>query len=181
MLSKIFKAISGFFKIRDEHYHLYSKAVGRARQEFYYTELGVEDSLEGRFDLIILQLFLVTNRISIELGGKHEMIQGLQEALVCDMDRSLREMGVGDMRVGKQVKSMAVAWLGRATAYTQAIAEENDDMLIECLSRNLYSMEDGTHDMAPGMAKHVRDMIDALLQIRVDDILTSNYDYPAFK
>jgi cytochrome b pre-mRNA-processing protein 3 len=114
---------------------LYRAIVAAARQEKYYADWGVPDTLDGRFDMIVLHLFLVLERLK---GDEHQAFrQDLTDFFFRDMDRSLREMGVGDLAVGKKVRKMAEVFYGRITAY--AAAAESEDKLTEALTRNVFA------------------------------------------
>jgi len=132
---------------------LYLAAVGQARQPVYYTRFGVPDTLEGRYDMIILHVWMVMRRLT-QVGGE-AVAQALVELMFADMDRNLREMGVTDLRVGKRVLNMAEAFYGRAMAYDKALTE-GDAALTAALERNVYqSAEPGAGDPA-GLAGEVR-------------------------
>lgn len=112
---------------------LYIALVGQARQPFFYEKLQVPDTLDGRFDMIVLHVFLITQR----LKPRHrELANQIIDVMMDDMDRSLREVGVGDMSVGKKVKHMADALNGRMQIYGEAI--EDDAALRDALTRNVY-------------------------------------------
>ena len=122
---------------QQEAHTAYSVLVTRARDPFFYTECAVPDTLDGRFDVIVLQLFLVLSRLKDEADPRAALFsRALQEAFFTDMDRSIREMGVSDTGVGKRIKKMAEAFLGRLHAYE---ASKNDSALFrEHLAKNLY-------------------------------------------
>ena len=132
--------------IREGH-ALYTAAVEAARQPEYYLELGVADTLQGRFDLFGLHVALVIRRLrhDADPAGK-DIAQAVFDAMFADMDVSLREMGVGDMSIGKRVKRMWEAFHGRAQAYEAALDAGDADALAEALTRNLWGGE------APGGA-----------------------------
>ena len=120
---------------------LYTVLVTQARSPEFYTALGVEDSIRGRFDMILLHMHLLTTTLE-ERGPKGtEMSRSLQEIMVNDLDRSLREMGVGDMSVGKKMKDLAGAWFGRRLAYDEAKTLET---YAAAIARNVYESEDVT-------------------------------------
>lgn len=164
MLEKFF---SGFQRKKDV-YQLYSKIVEQARTPVFYLEYGVADTVDGRFDMILLHLFLILHRLEEEGERQAKLQRQLQEAFVTDMDRSLREMGVGDMSVGKQVKKMSVAWFGRAGAYREALTALDNNALEEALSRNVYR-DDSSGD-ARRLALYMRACRDGLSQQSIDDI-----------
>src|SRR5450432_4115159 len=114
---------------------LYDAIVSQARQPDFYAAGGVPDSIDGRFEMIVLHAYLVLRR----LRGAGEVAEPLAQALVdrlfADMDASLREMGAGDLGVGKRVKRMATAFYGRVAAYEAG--DKRGDMA-EALARNLF-------------------------------------------
>lgn len=137
---------------RDQTAHdLYVAVINQARLPAFYLHYGVPDSLDGRFDLIVLHAFLVMRRLRQAGEGEgdeaRETAQALFDLMFADMDQNLRELGVSDMSVGKRVKQMARAFYGRAAAYDEALASEGAG-LAEALRRNLYGTVDGEVDVA---------------------------------
>jgi cytochrome b pre-mRNA-processing protein 3 len=129
---------------------LYEAIVAAARQPQFYADMDVPDTVDGRFDMITLHMFLVLDRLK---EGEHEATrQNLTDVFFRDMDRSLREMGVGDLSVGKKVRKMAEAFYGRLLAYKSA-ANEGLDALAAALTRNIYT--DGINTRAPDLAEWV--------------------------
>src|SRR5262245_47098433 len=93
---------------------LYVALVEAARRPFLYTDFSIPDTLDGRFDAIVVHLFLLVRRLRQEPGARNlALARHLQEAFIADMDRSLREMGVGDTGVGHRIKKMGGALAGR--------------------------------------------------------------------
>ncbi len=128
-------------KCKDAAYIIFTKIVDQARNPAFYSEWDVADSLDGRFDLIILHVALVADRF--EQSDKNKkialMIRYLQEILFDNMDLSLREMGVGDMSVGKKIKVMAEAYYGRKQAYQKALrVDDGLESLKFSLIKNIY-------------------------------------------
>lgn len=112
----------------------YEAIVAAARHPTFYADWGVPDTLDGRFDMIALHTFLVLDRLK---GEEPAFRQALVDEFFADMDRSLREMGVGDLSVGKKVRKMAEAFYGRLAAYDQALAGEAA-ALEGALARNIF-------------------------------------------
>ena len=104
---------------RDSARLLYAAVVARAREPVFYTRFRVPDSLDGRFDMIALHAFLVLRRLKEEGADGAALGQALFDVIFSDMDRSLREMGAGDLGVGRRVKRMARGFYGRIAAYDQ--------------------------------------------------------------
>jgi cytochrome b pre-mRNA-processing protein 3 len=119
-------------------FQLYVSAVAAARDPFLYTGPGVPDTLDGRFDLVGLHAFLVIRRLKREPAPGPALAQAVFDAMFSDMDINLREMGVGDLSVGKRVKAMWDAFHGRANAYSAALAADDRGALETALARNLW-------------------------------------------
>jgi cytochrome b pre-mRNA-processing protein 3 len=144
---------------REAAYRLYTGAVEAARQPAFYARLGVPDTLDGRFELVALHVALVLRRLKTEPSAK-EFAQEVFDAMFADLDRALREMGTGDLSVGKQVKRMAAAFYGRALAYERGLAGSED--LAEALRRNLYGTIVADAGALAAMTGWVRDAAAAL-------------------
>lgn len=100
---------------------LYGAIVTAARQPVFYSGCGVEDTPEGRYEMIALHLFLVLDRLKGAGPQADRIAQRVMEAFVTDMDDSMREMGVGDLSVGKKVKRSAAGLYERFRAYREAM------------------------------------------------------------
>ena len=123
---------------------LYAACVTQARQPFFYTDHGVPDTVDGRFDLLLLHVHLVMLRLD---AGRR---QKLFDLMFADMERNLREMGVSDMRIGKRMRALIESFYGRSQAYGAAV---DATALQAVLSRNLYGVEASPH--APFMAAYM--------------------------
>ncbi|HUN46264.1 MAG TPA: ubiquinol-cytochrome C chaperone family protein [Stellaceae bacterium] len=115
----------------------YAAIVEQARAPLFFAALGVPDTLDGRFETLALHAFLVLHRLKADRPASAEFAQALYDRLFADMDRSLREMGVADLGVGRRVKAMAEAFMGRVRAYEQGL-EQGEGALAAALRRNLY-------------------------------------------
>ncbi|HEV2302814.1 MAG TPA: ubiquinol-cytochrome C chaperone family protein [Stellaceae bacterium] len=115
----------------------YARVVEQARQPRLFTDYGVPDTLDGRFELICLFAFLYLHRLKSERPHSAALSQAFFDTLFADMDRSLRELGTGDLRVGREIRRMAEALYGRIRAY-EAGLEGDDEALGAALARNLY-------------------------------------------
>lgn len=145
---------------------VYEAIVAAARHPVPYTDWGVADTIDGRFDMIALHAFLVLDRLK---GSAEAFRQQLVDELFRDMDRSLREMGVGDISVGKKVRKMAEVFYGRVAAYDKGLAEGRD-ALAQALARNIYP--GGAPDAGlAALASHVIALRDDLAAQSADDIL----------
>ena len=114
---------------RHQAYAAYASIVEQARAPDFFLRLDVPDTLDGRFEMIALHMFLVLNRLKAEHEATAEFSQALFDAMFADLDRGLREMGATDMGVGKRVKEMAKGFYGRIAAYEKGL--EGDDQTLE--------------------------------------------------
>jgi cytochrome b pre-mRNA-processing protein 3 len=118
---------------------LYGAAVGHARQPVFFESLGVPDTLDGRFDLVSVFTGLVVCRAARDADPRgKDLAQAVFDAMFADMDLNLREMGVGDLAVGKRVKRMWEAFHGRAQAYDAALRAGELATLQDALARNVW-------------------------------------------
>ena len=133
----------------------YTSIVEQARTPDFFLRLEVPDTLDGRFEMIALHMFLVLNRLKAEHEATEEFAQALFDAMFADLDRGLREMGATDMGVGKRVKEMATGFYGRIAAYEKGL-EGGDDAMSEALKRNLYGTVQPSVPAVAGMVRYMR-------------------------
>jgi cytochrome b pre-mRNA-processing protein 3 len=159
---------------------LYVAVVEQARRPGFYRRHRVPDTVDGRFELIALHTFLVLHRLTREGDRTRDLAQALFDRLFADMDRSLREMGAGDMGVGKRIQHMAQAFYGRMAAYRQALA--GDDAALEgALRRNLYgTVPEGALPTA-AMARYVRETVDLLAGQPAAALEAGTVHFPAMR
>ncbi len=137
---------------RERARHLYIALVERARNPFFFTQAGVEDSLDGRFELIIMHLYAVLSCLRNQHAG---FCQLLSEVFFEDLDRSLREMGMSDTGVPKRMRKMSEAFYGRIHAYDEAFSGSRS--LEDAVRKNVYGKTD---------------VIDAKLRLVTNDLIT---------
>lgn len=116
----------------------YRWVVEQARNPMFFEEFSVPDTLDGRFELICLHAFLYLHRLKSEQPQSAMVSQTFFDAMFADMDRGLREMGTGDLSVGRHVKRMAQGFYGRIRAYQDGLARGDDAALSAALARNLF-------------------------------------------
>lgn len=137
---------------------VYAEALAHSRAPYFYEEFGVPDSFDGRFDLLLLHVFLVMQRTLEDSAEQaEEFNQALFDATFADMDQTLREMGIGDMGVPKHMRKMMRGFNGRMHAYQEALVSGE---LQASLRRNLYGTLDGVDDDV--LAKMERKVLEML-------------------
>ena len=142
-------------RYRPQAHATYVSIVARAREPEFFLRLGVPDTLDGRFEMIALHMFLVLNRLKAEHEATSDFAQALFDAMFADLDRGLREMGASDIGVGRRIKEMATGFYGRIRAYEEGLAG-GDAMLADALRRNLYGTVQPHPDAVAAMARYLR-------------------------
>jgi cytochrome b pre-mRNA-processing protein 3 len=140
----------------DRSGELYGRIVAQARRPEFYAGGGVPDSLDGRFEMLALHLFLVLHRLQRERADPAcaALAQALVDRVAADLDANLREMGAGDLGVGRRVKRMAGALYGRIAAYEAGIDAGEED-LQAAIRRNLFGTVDAGDNQVAAMARYL--------------------------
>ena len=134
---------------------LYSGVVAQARQPYFYTDLAVPDTPDGRYDMIMIHAFLLLHRLKRDLPNTGEISQAVFDIMFEDMDKSLREMGAGDVGIGRRIKEMAKGFYGRIAAYEDGL-NRDDDSLNLALQRNVYRQSKAEDDQVRGLGSYMR-------------------------
>jgi cytochrome b pre-mRNA-processing protein 3 len=137
--------ILNFFrpKPQDPSDTIYLEIVKKARQTAFYLDFSVPDTVEGRFEMILLHLALVFHRLRDEDDAAKKTAQKVVDAFFSDMDRSLREMGIGDISVPKKMKKLGQAYNGRSMAYYKAIDSDDAGAFAAAVLRNVMALDPG--------------------------------------
>jgi cytochrome b pre-mRNA-processing protein 3 len=140
---------------------LYGAIVTAARAPVLYAELGLEDSPAGRFEAVVLHLFLVMERLRAGGAPLEAIARDLVDTFVEDMDDNLREMGVGDLSVPKKVKKAAAAFYERAALYRPVLDQNDDAALAAAIAQSLPAAPGRDLDSS-AIAAHVMKTMAAL-------------------
>ncbi|MDB5365463.1 MAG: ubiquinol-cytochrome c chaperone [Rhodospirillales bacterium] len=133
---------------------MYKRMVELARAPRFYAELGVPDTVEGRFEMISLHVALLLRRLH---GVDGALAEAVIKTMWADLDVAIRELGIGDLSVGKKMKLLAQNFYGRAAAYDQALKSEDSAELQAALLRNVYDGEPPAPGAVAALAEYVRD------------------------
>jgi cytochrome b pre-mRNA-processing protein 3 len=153
---------------------LYAVLVAQSRLPVFYATLGVPDTPEGRFDMIALHGFLIMERLS-QLDPA--LSQALFDHLFADLDANLREMGVGDLMVGRRVKKLAQAFYGRSAAYREGLATTEGEALVSALDRNLFAGVKASREQLEAMALYVRQEAKTLMSKGLAEIFSGGFAF----
>jgi len=143
---------------------LYGAIVAQARSVTFYADYRVPDTVEGRFDLIVLHLVLLLHRLGqrVEAGRGlgRDLGQELFDAFCRDLDANLREMGTGDLAVPKRMRAFAEAFYGRQAAYLAALDAADQRVFEKALARNIFPA--GNDVGAAQLARYARATVTGL-------------------
>lgn len=128
---------------------LYHQLVNQARMPAWYRDLGVADTPEGRFEMVGLHVALAWRRLRVAGTAGAALGQDLFDLMFADVDESLRQIGVGDLTVGKQVRRLAGQFYARLKALDEALAATPAGSLRAMLRTNVY------HGGAPPSARQL--------------------------
>jgi len=153
---------------------IYGMIVTQAREPLFYRDLGVPDTVNGRFDLLVLHLWLVLRRLRAE--GAVGLSQALFDRFCNDMDDNLREMGVGDLTVPKRMRAFGEAFYGRTAAYDLAL-EAGEEPLAQALCKNILNGEG--IEKARQLARYTKAAIMALAGVDDVVLLQASWRFPS--
>lgn len=134
---------------------LYAETILAARRPMFFNAGDVPDTAEGRFEMIALTAFLVLHRLK-KIEGTNELSQKYFDVMFDDLDSNLRELGVGDISVGKKIKKLAESFYGRIKAYEGGLEADGNDILTAALIRNVYRYTDVPPETAAMLSVYVR-------------------------
>jgi cytochrome b pre-mRNA-processing protein 3 len=161
---------------------LYGSVVTQARDPAFYALYRVPDTPEGRFEMLLIHLYLVLERLQGEREAGAALSRSLVEAFVTDVDDSMREMGVGDLSVPRKVKKAAAALYDRVHEFRPAMAEAGCPKLVEAVARNVYARAvaaEGCRDGVEAIAGYMRQAAAALAAQESAEVLAGRIAFPA--
>jgi cytochrome b pre-mRNA-processing protein 3 len=156
---------------------LYDSAVERARQPLFYTDFGVSDTVEGRFELYSLHVILLLHRLKGEGAQAAETAQALFDIFISQLDHALREIGVGDLSVAKKMRKLGEAFYGRAKAYDAALDAGAGTNLEALVGRTLFEGA-GDAGRVAALSAYVRGGVAALAAQPLAAVLDGHADWP---
>lgn len=172
MLASLFKARPA----RARGQALYRAVIAQARTPELYRTLGAPDTYEGRFELYVLHLALVLRRLKRQGSEAEEVSQATFDAFVSGLDAGLREMGVGDISVGRKMRKLGEAAYGRFKGYDEALAVD-DGTLAAMLRRTVFAGDEAAEVM--GLAEYARAADAALGDTPLAAVIDGELRWPA--
>ena len=135
---------------------LYGAIVAQARLPVFYRDYGVPDTVNGRLEMILIHTFLLSRRSRPGAADLQRIGQAVFDLFCDDMDANLREMGVGDLAVPKQMRRIGEAFYGSARAYEAALDANDLPALSEAVLRNVFGDEGQRREGAQRLANYIK-------------------------
>ncbi len=173
MLAKLFRRRDE--KIETAADSLFRAVVDAARRPVLFAELGVPDTLDGRYETVALHAYLVLRRLKRDHAATAALAQSFFDRMFMDFDNGLRESGVGDLGVGRRVKQMATGFYGRIAAYDAGL---DGGGLEEALRRNAYGTVTPTEEGLARLAGYLRLADQALAGQATEDLVAGRVFFP---
>jgi cytochrome b pre-mRNA-processing protein 3 len=157
---------------------LYGAIVAQSRRPLFYSDYGVPDTVDGRFDLIVLHQALLGRRLAREADHLRALVQDVFDMFCRDLDDNLREMGVGDLTVPKEMQRFAAAYYGRVAAYDQALDAGDGDALARALARNVLAEAGEPSVKARRLAAYVTAALAGLDAVAAESFIQGRLPFP---
>jgi len=154
---------------------LYDQIVAQARSPGFYRDYRVPDTFDGRFEVVVLHLFLLLHRLKLVGDGDRALGQQVFDCFCQDMDENLREIGVSDLKVPKEMRRVGEAYYGRAGVYEAALRDAK--MLPAILTRNVLAGSD--LGRAAPLAHYVLRAVERLELQNIQDFRQGAISFPA--
>ena len=156
----------------------YQKIVDVSRHKVFYSKLKVPDTLDGRYDLLVLFSIILT--FSLSKSGKDgvELSQILFDKIFLDLDLSLRELGAGDAGVHIKIKNMIKSYMGRQKVYCESFEIKNFKKLESHIIKNIYRNTNNYKDEPKSLAKYCKLCINEFDQKKVEYFSSNQFNFP---
>lgn len=175
----MWKRIFGRDDREQEAYAIYAGLVSQARLPVHYLDGEIPDTLEGRFEMVALHAFLVLRRLrkvsESEAPAAKALSQKVFDILFDDMDQTLREIGISDLKVGKEIKALAAAFYGRIGAYDEGLDSPDNEKLKAALLRNIFPETVPTDSALNRLATYARQLDGLLAETDVAILLQGKF------
>ncbi|MCZ7463511.1 ubiquinol-cytochrome C chaperone family protein [Rhizobium rhizogenes] len=175
MIFGLFKKKNNNRAIVDRQYETLTTA---ARTPGFYLDLGVPDTVMGRFEMLSVIMILYFRRTKSSGVSGQEIAQEIVDAFFQDIDHSIRELGIGDQGVPKRMKKFAGMFYGRLESYAAALDASDPVALAAALRRNIYPQADETAPALDGLAGWMMEASSALSGGSEETIATGSLTLP---
>ncbi len=156
----------------------YQKIVNVSRNKVFYTKLNIPDTLDGRYDLLVLFSIILTFALSKSGSKGIELSQILFDKIFLDLDFSLRELGAGDAGVNIKIKHMIRSYMGRQKAYCACFETDNYNKLEKSVIRNIYRNVDKYDNKPKLLVKYCKKCVFKFKNKQIEYFISNKFDFP---
>lgn len=161
---------------------IYDAIVAQSRAPVFYVRCGVPDTLFGRFDMLVIHMFIVLQNLR-KLGGKEGELLGRDviEAFIREMDSMVRDLGVSDLQVPREVSKIANVFFAQLTVYIDAMEKRDTKSLAEAIRKSFQSADPNVHIADAEITNYVLESIKQIGVMPLNLLLQGNIQFPEVK
>ena len=156
---------------------IYQKIVYISRNKIFYTKYNVPDSIDGRFDMLVLITIIVVYRLSKIKNEGIELSQKIFDIVFKDLDYSLRELGAGDVSVANNMKKLISSYMGRQKIYVKAFKSEDEKFLALAFKNNIFRNKDQKKNLILLLSKNIFRINKQLHLIEDKKMLNGDFEF----
>ena len=157
--------------------NIYQKIVNISRNQIFYTKYNVPDTIDGRFDMLVLITIIVAHRLSKIKNEGIELSQNIFDIIFKDLDYSLRELGAGDVSVANNMKKLISSYMGRQKIYVEAFKNEDEKSLALAFKNNIFRNKDQKKNLILLLSKNILRINKKLHMIEDKKMLNGDFDF----
>ena len=156
---------------------IYQKIVKFSRNKIFYTKYKVPDTIDGRFDMLVLITIVTVFRLSKIKDEGIKLSQNIFDIVFKDLDYSLRELGAGDVSVANNMKKFISSYMGRQKIYVKAFKNEDEKLLTLAFRNNIFRNKDQKNNLILLLSKNIFKINKKLYLIEDKKMLSGNFDF----
>ena len=156
---------------------IYQKIVIFSRNKIFYTKYNVPDTIDGRFDMLVLITVIIVHRLSKITNEGIELSQNIFDVVFKDLDFSLRELGAGDVSVANNMKKLISSYMGRQKIYVKAFKNEDEKFLALAFKNNIFRNKDQKKNLILLLSKNIFRINKKIYLIEDKKILNGDFDF----
>ena len=157
--------------------NIYQKIVNISRNKIFYTKYNVPDTIDGRFDMLVLITIIIAHRLSKIKNEGIELSQNIFDIVFKDLDYSLRELGAGDVSVANNMKKLISSYMGRQKIYVEAFKNEDEKSLALAFKNNIFRNRDQKKNLILLLSKNIIRINKKLHLIEDKKMLNGDFDF----
>ena len=156
---------------------IYQKIVNFSRNKIFYTKYSVPDTIDGRFDMLVLITIIVVHRLSKIKNEGSELSQKIFDIVFKDLDYSLRELGAGDVSVANNMKKLISSYMGRQKIYVKAFKSDDEKFLALAFKNNIFRNKDQKKNLILLLSTNILKINKKLELIEDNKILSGDFEF----